>query len=310
MLFRVTILGCNSAIPTTKRNPTAQLLNVSERYFLIDCGEGTQMQLRKNNIKIQKINHVFISHMHGDHYFGLIGLISTMHLLGRTKELHIYGPSILKEIIQLQLSASNTELCYPLFFHPLTFESSSLIMEDDNIEVYTIPLRHSISCCGFLFKEKQKLRKMIKDKIKEYNIPSEAIQSIKEGADFEYLGHSISCFELTKPAPVVRSYAFCSDTAYDERIISIIRDTDLLYHEATFMNNLKERAEQTLHSTTGQAASIASQANVKRLVIGHYSSRYTDLEPLLIEAQSVFPNTELAKEGIQYEIPLSYVINS
>ena len=311
MPFRVTILGSNSAIPTTKRKPTAQLLNVAERFLLIDCGEGTQMQLRKYKIKMQRISNVFISHLHGDHYFGLIGLISSMHLLGREKELHVYADPKLKEIIQLQLDASNTELAYPLFFHPLDYESPKLLFEDEKIQVKSFPLKHSIDCCGFLVEEKQLERKIIREAIVEHSIPVNDIPAIKAGGDFTKSdGTTISHWELTKSAHRARSYAFCSDTAYCEDIIPNIKGVDLLYHEATFMNDLKDRADYTFHSTTGQAADIAKRADVKRLVVGHYSQRYHDLSNLIQEVQDVFPNADLAEEGKVFEILRTYGVNS
>ena len=311
MPFRVTILGSNSAIPTTKRKPTAQLLNVAERFLLIDCGEGTQMQLRKYKIKMQRISHVFISHLHGDHYFGLIGLISTMHLLGRKKELHIYADPQLKEIIMIQLEASKTELAYPLFFHPLDYKAPKLLFEDEKIQVKSFPLKHSIDCCGFLVQERQLERRMISEAIMEHNIPVNCIQGIKAGDDFTKSdGTIISHWELTKSAHRARSYAFCSDTAYSEAIVPIVQGVDLLYHEATFKNDLQDRADYTFHSTTGQAAEIAKLAEVRRLVVGHYSQRYNDLSCLLNEVQEVFPNAELAEEGKIFEILRTYDTNS
>ena len=310
MPFRVTILGSNSAIPTTKRKPTAQLLNVAERFLLIDCGEGTQMQLRKYKIKMQRISHVFISHLHGDHYFGLIGLISTMHLLGRKKELHIYADPQLKEIIMIQLEASKTELAYPLFFHPLDYKAPKLLFEDEKIQVKSFPLKHSIDCCGFLVQERQLERRMISEAIMEHNIPVNCIQGIKAGDDFTKSdGTIISHWELTKSAHRARSYAFCSDTAYSEAIVPIVQGVDLLYHEATFKNDLQDRADYTFHSTTGQAAEIAKLAEVRRLVVGHYSQRYNDLSCLLNEVQEVFPNAELAEEGKIFEILRTYGTN-
>ena len=311
MPFRVTILGSNSAIPTTKRKPTAQLLNVAERFLLIDCGEGTQMQLRKYKIKMQRISHVFISHLHGDHYFGLIGLISTMHLLGRKKELHVYADPQLKEIIMIQLEASKTELAYPLFFHPLDYKAPKLLFEDEKIQVKSFPLKHSIDCCGFLVEERQLERRMISEAIMEHNIPVNCIQGIKAGGDFTKSdGTIISHWELTKSAHRARSYAFCSDTAYSEAIVPIVQGVDLLYHEATFKNDLQDRADYTFHSTTGQAAEIAKLAEVRRLVVGHYSQRYNDLSCLLNEVQEVFPNAELAEEGKIFEILRTYDTNS
>ncbi|MBJ11195.1 MAG: ribonuclease Z [Flavobacteriales bacterium] len=311
MPFRVTILGSNSAIPTTKRKPTAQLLNVAERFLLIDCGEGTQMQLRKYKIKMQRISHVFISHLHGDHYFGLIGLISTMHLLGRKKELHVYADPQLKEIIMIQLEASKTELAYPLFFHPLDYKNLKLLFEDEKIQVKSFPLKHSIACCGFLVEERQLERRMISEAIMEHKIPVNCIPGIKAGGDFTKSdGTIISHWELTKSAHRARSYAFCSDTAYSEDIVPIIQGVDLLYHEATFKNDLQDRAAYTFHSTTGQAAEIAKLAEVRRLVVGHYSQRYNDLSCLLNEVQEVFPNAELAEEGKIFEILRTYDTNS
>ena len=311
MHFRVTILGSNSAIPTTKRKPTAQLLNVAERFLLIDCGEGTQMQLRKYKIKMQRISHIFISHLHGDHYFGLIGLISTMHLLGRKKELHVYADPQLKEIIMLQLEASKTELAYPLFFHPLDYNAPKLLFEDEKIQVKSFPLKHSIDCCGFLVEERQLERRMISEAIMKYNIPVNCIPGIKAGGDFTKSdGTIISHWELTKSAHLARSYAFCSDTAYSEAIVPIVQGVDLLYHEATFKNDLQDRAAYTFHSTTRQAAEIAKLAKVRRLVVGHYSQRYNELSCLLNEVQEVFPNAELAEEGKIFEIHRTYDTNS
>lgn len=307
MPFDLTILGCNSAVPTNQRKPTAQLLNVAGRFFLIDCGEGTQLQLRKYKIRMQNIHHVFISHLHGDHYFGLIGFISTMHLLGREKELHVYGPAELKEIIYIQLEASKTTLCFPLFFHEFGFESSELLLENNDVTVHTIPLKHSLPCCGFLFKEKSKPRRMRKEKIEEYGIPLEAVPDIKEGGGYlSKDGELIPHLELTRSAQKPRSFAFCSDTMYDESIIPHIQGVDILYHEATFLDELKDRARQTMHSTAKEAATIAKKANVKRLIIGHYSQRYFDLTPLIDEAMSVFPNTLLATEGETHEIKRTY----
>jgi ribonuclease Z len=307
MSFELTILGCNSAIPTNHRKPTAQLLNVAERFFLIDCGEGTQLQLRKYKIRMQSIQHIFISHLHGDHYFGLIGFISTMHLLGREKELNIYAPAELKEIIYIQLAASKTELRFPLFFHEFGFDVPELLMESNDLTVHTIPLSHSLPCCGFLFHEKTKPRRMRKEKIEEYNIPLESVPAIKAGGDYLLAdGTLVPHVELTRGAKLPRSFAFCSDTSYHEAIIPQIKGVDMLYHEATFLDELKERARQTMHSTAKEAATIASKAQVGKLIIGHYSQRYFDLSPLLDEAQAVFPDTFLAIEGEKFELKREY----
>lgn len=303
MGFELTILGSSSAIPTFQRFPTSQVLKLNERLFLIDCGEGAQIQLSKYEIKAHKINHIFISHLHGDHYLGLMGLISSMHLLGRTAELHVYGQPVLLEIINLQLKASSTTLRYHLIFHPLGTEKGELILDDDELTVTTIILNHRIPCTGFLFKEKNKPRKLIKEKIDEYAIPIPALAGIKRGQDYRNeAGITIPNEELTLPPSSPKSYAFCSDTIYDESIIDAIKEVDLLYHESTFLHDLLPRAKETYHTTSIEAGTMALKANVKKLLIGHFSSRYKHLEPLLLEAQSVFPDTELAVEGSVFEI--------
>jgi len=299
MSFKLNILGCSSAIPTINRNPTAQLLNVNERFFLIDCGESTQIQLRKYQLNFQRINHIFISHLHGDHYFGLIGLISSMHLLGRKKELHIYAHEELEEIVNLQLKASKTELNYPLFFHPLPENESLIILEDENIRVSNIILDHSIKCCGFLFEEKKSPRKILPDALEKYNIPNTKINGLKNGADWiNDNGEVVPNNLLTKPNNSPYKYAYCSDTRFNNKIIKQIKEVDLLYHEATFMHDLIDRAEQTGHSTTLQAAQIARQANVKKLLIGHFSQRYKDLNDLLIQTKKGFSNVTLSFAGL------------
>ena len=299
MSFKLTILGCSSAIPTINRNPTAQLMNVNERFFLIDCGEGTQVQLRKYQLSFQRINHIFISHLHGDHYFGLIGLISSMHLLGRNKELHIYAHKELKEIIDLQLKASNTELNYPLFFHFLPEEVETIILEDDNIKVSNLILDHSIKCSGFLFEEKRSPRKIIKTQIEKYNVPFDKMNSLRNGVDWiNRQGEIIHNSILTTESALPNRYAFCSDTRYDEALIEKIKQVDLLYHETTFMADLEDRADKTGHSTSFQAATIAKKAKVKKLIIGHYSQRYKNLESLLEETKEIFPNTFLSFAGL------------
>jgi ribonuclease Z len=303
MGFKLTILGSNSAIPSFQRHPTSQVLNHNEKLFLIDCGEGTQMQFNKYDIKFHRINHIFISHLHGDHYFGLIGLISTFHLLGRTNPLHIYGQSPLQEVIRMQLSISKTELRFPLSFHEVSASEECIIMEDEELTVATIILNHRIPCTGFIFKEKNRLRKIIIQKTTQYNIPVQAYPDIKKGKDFYTSeGICIKNSELTDDAPVSKSYAYCSDTIYDEAILKHITGVDLLYHEATFMEDLIQRAKETFHTTTTEAASIAMKANVGKLIIGHFSSRYKVLEPLLEESRRIFKNTDLALEGTTFEI--------
>lgn len=307
MAFKLTVLGCNSAIPTVEKNPTAQLLNANERFFLVDCGEGTQVQLRKYQLSYQRISHIFISHLHGDHYFGLIGLISSMHLMGRNKDLHIYGHHQLKSIIDLQLLASNTELNFPLFFHPISEDKEQILFEDEMISVSNILLNHSIKCSGFIFREKKSNRKIIKAKIEEYNIPFNKYSSIKNGSDWiDSSGKVILNSLITEKNTPSHSFAFCSDTIYDESLIEKVKGVDLLYHEATFMMELSERAKKTGHSTAFDAATIAQKALVKNLLIGHFSQRYKDHEVLLNEARNTFKNTYLAKSGLTLDFNKLY----
>lgn len=301
MPFELTILGSSSATPTYNRHPTAQVLNVRERFFLIDCGEGTQTQLVKYKIKYNRIGHVFISHLHGDHYLGLMGLLSTMHLQGRTAELHLFGQQELIDVIELQLRLSQTILRYNLIFHPVKNYSGLIIHEDEDLIVRTIILQHRIPCTGFLFIEKPKPRKLLINKMKQFNIPFKYFNGIKNGNDFEDdFGNVIKNAELTVSPGKPRSYAFCSDTLYDEQLADEVTGIDLLYHESTFMHDLLDRAKATFHSTAIEAATIASKAGVKKLIIGHFSARYKDLSPMLMEARSVFANTELALEGIKF----------
>lgn len=296
--FELTILGSSSATPTSTRNPTAQLLNIAERFFLIDCGEATQIQLRKFKLKFQRINHIFISHLHGDHYLGLIGLLSSMHLLGRTVDLNLYCPPELEEIIEVQFKHSQTYLRFKIVYHHHKYIANDLIFEDNKVEVRTILLNHRIPCCGFLFTEKPLLANISKEILQKCHIPVEQILAIKGGADFITSdGELIPNNQLVTNKLKPRSYAYCSDTCYDERIIEFIKGVDLLYHEATFLNEMLPRAKETFHSTALQAATIAQKAEVHQLMIGHYSARYRDLQPLLDEAQTVFSNTVLSIEG-------------
>ena len=303
MPFELTILGSNSAFPTSKNISTAQVLNVLGRFFLIDCAEGTQILLRKLKFRLGKINHIFISHLHGDHFFGLIGLISTFNLLNRKSTLHIYAPPKLEEIILFQLSKMEQKLCYEIVFHTLICNSAQTIYEDKYLTVMSFPLLHRIPSCGFVFKEKVGLRKMKKDMIDFLNIPISKIKDIIKGDDFisdenEFYPNK----KLTLDPLRARSYAFCSDTSYTESIIPYIKGVDLLYHEATFGKDYNSVANDRGHSTTIQAANIAKKANVKKLVIGHFSPRYKDLNVLLQESRDVFANTELALEGSVFKI--------
>ncbi len=303
MTFSITILGSGAAIPTLKRNPSAHLLNLNERLFLIDCAEGTQLQIRKYKIHFQRIGHIFISHLHGDHFYGLIGLLTSFHLLGRKEELHIYGHPMLKDILDAQLEASGTTLIYPLLFHPLFCEKYDMIFQNKNVTVHSFPVLHSISTCGFLFKEKNSLRKIRKDVVDTITIPFTEMSKIKNGADYiDPEGRVYKNEELTIDPLRPRSYAYCSDTAYSESFIPYIRDCDILYHEATFMQDKLEDAHEKMHSTALEAATIALKARVKKLVIGHFSARYDDLQPMLEEARSVFPETYLADDGAVFTI--------
>jgi len=301
--FDVTILGCSSATPAFGRNPTSQLVRFSGHYFLVDCGEATQMQLRRFSIKFQRIGHIFISHLHGDHFLGLSGLLSSMHLLGRTEPLHLYAEEGLKDILDATHKHSRTTLQYPIVFHPLNMDKAEVLFEDEGIIIRSMVMKHSIPCCGFLFEEKQGLRKIIKEKIEEYKIPIAQMESIKKGSNFtSSAGKIISNNEISIAPPPPRKYAYCSDTIYNEDILPEISDADLLYHEATFTEDMKDRARQTMHCTAKDAATIALKANVAKLIIGHFSARYKDLNPLLEEAKHVFPNTVLAEEGVEFKV--------
>ena len=303
MSFELTILGSNSALPTSNRYPTAQVLDVPGRCFLIDCGEGTQIQLRRNKFSFSKIQHIFISHLHGDHYYGLIGLLSTMNLLGVKGDIHIYAPSELKALIQPQLDFIRGEMSIKPIFHPLNLKKPQTIFENKNIEILSFPVKHSIPTLGFLFREKPKQANIKKEMIKAYNIPLAKIKDIKAGADFETEdGRIIPNENLTTPPPKPKSYAFCTDTAFHPPIAEIINGVDLLYHEATFLEELKVLAEKTLHSTARQAAEMANLSKASKLLIGHFSSRFKNLEAFKTEAREVFKNTELATEGKKYII--------
>ncbi len=300
--MNLTILGCYAATPRTFTNPTAQVLEMRDRLFLIDCGEATQVQLRKNKIKFSKINHIFISHLHGDHFFGLIGLISTFTLLNRTADLHIYGPKGIKEILLLQLKYSNSYTGYNLYFHELDSKESQIVFEDQKVIVRTIPLQHRIYTNGYLFQEKLRDRKINSDSLRQYKIDHCYIQNIKDGKNITLDdGTTIENAKLTfDPAPP-KSYAFCSDTVFTESYLSLIQDVDVLYQEATFLDSEAHLCEKTMHCTAKQAATIALKANAKHLILGHFSTRYDSIELFKEEAETVFPNTLLADDGKTFE---------
>ncbi len=303
MIFELTILGANAAIPAHGRFPTSQILCINHRYYMIDCGEGAQIQLFRYKIKINKIHAIFISHLHGDHYLGLMGLLNTMNLRGRTEPLYLHAPKGLQEIIILQLKYSYAILNYALHFVETNQEESVFIFEDEKVSVHTIPLLHRIPCCGFLFREKPKDKKLIKEKIPiDLSIPGRI--ALKKGEGFYHNNQLLKNEEYTHLPAKRRSYAFCSDTTYlpSSPLIEIIKDVDLLYHESTFTHVHEKRAAQTFHSTGQQAALIAKEANVNKLILGHFSTRYYDLSPVLEEAQAVFPNSVLAIEGETFSV--------
>lgn len=300
--MNLTILGCYAATPRTFTNPTSQVLEIRNRLFLIDCGEGTQVQLRKNKVKFSKINHIFISHLHGDHFYGLVGLVSTFTLLNRTADLHIYGPKGIKEIITLQLKLSNSWTGYNLYFHELSSNGSEVIFEDEKVIVKTIPLKHRVYTNGFLFQEKVGDRKLDMNAVLNHNIETCYYQKIKNGKDIELEdGTIIPNAKLTLDPIQPKSYAFCSDTVYDESIIPIIENTDVLYHESTFLETEAHLSERTMHTTAKQAATIALKANVRQLIMGHYSTRYASIELFKEEAETIFPNILLADDGKTFE---------
>lgn len=301
--MKLTILGCYAATPRTFTNPTAQVLEIKNRLFLIDCGEGTQVQLRKNKIKFSKINHVFISHLHGDHFFGLIGLISTFSLLNRNNDLHIYGPKGIKEIIKLQLRLSNSWPNFNLHFNELENTNSEIIFEDEKVSVKTIPLQHRIYTNGFLFQEKLDERKLNIEAVEHYQIEKCYYQNIKNGKDILLDdGRLIANSELTFDPLKPKSYAYCSDSCYFEPIIPIISNVDVLYHEATFLQSEENLASKTMHSTAIEAATIAAKAQVSQLILGHYSTRYDSIDLFKEEAETVFPNVLLAEDGKTFDL--------
>lgn len=303
MKFEVTILGSSSATPIYNRNPTSQALNVNERLYLIDCGEGTQQQMLRFDIKPSRIDHIFISHLHGDHYLGLVGLLSSMHLNGRKKELKLFGPGHLLEIINLQLKYSETTLQYPIEFTITNADKAEVIVDNEDVTVETIPLDHRIACTGFLFREKKRQRKLLKDKLEELQVPVQYYTALKKGKD--YIAEDGTVYKndmLTIDSEQPKAYAYCSDTIFNPKYFQQINNVNLLYHEATFLHNMLDRAGETFHTTALQAAQIAQQIQAKKLLIGHFSARYKSLDELLEEAKSVFAATELAIEGRTFAI--------
>ncbi len=303
MAFKLTILGTSASLPAYGRHQSAQLLEIGNLSFLIDCGEGTQLQLNHRKVKAQKITHIVISHLHGDHYLGLVGLLSSMHLLGRKKKLVLYAPTGLEEIITTQLRYSQTHLNYPITFQRLDTDHSEIIFENDALSVKSFPLDHRIPCCGFVWKEKIKPRRINKETLPT-DLSLVNIVRLKKGEDaLDEAGQVIyKNTDLTLPPRKSRSYAYCSDTKYNESIIGYIKGINLLYHEATFLEDMRERASKTCHSTATQAAQIAKLAKVEQLLLGHFSARYQDITPFLYEAKTIFSATKLAIEGGIIEI--------
>lgn len=301
MAIELHILGSNSAAFAHNRHQTSQLLRVQEKYFLIDCGEGTQLLLKKNKIKLSKINKILISHLHGDHYYGLIGLLSTIHLYGRKAELMVIGPPGLSEILSLQLKYSETRLNYDINFIEWVPNEESVVFEDEKMTITTIPLNHRVPCSGYLFREKPKKRGLNRKAIEGPLTPIQ-INRLKDGEDIldEEGNIILKNSEATFPAKRPFSYAYCSDTKYIPELSKRLSGTDMVYHEATFMDDMKDRAESTYHTTARQAAQFALDANIGHLLLGHFSTRYKDLAPVLKEAQEVFENTSLAIEGQKF----------
>jgi ribonuclease Z len=300
-MLAVTILGNNSAVPAFDRHPTSQVVTMDGDNFLVDCGEGTQIQMIKYRIRRSRISHIFISHLHGDHYFGLIGLINSFGLLNHLQDLHIYAPAPLQQIIEWQLKVANTILPYQLFFH--TIDKQEVLLNEEKIVVKCFPTNHRIQCYGFSFHAKKGKRKLIPEKAGEYEIPVSFYEKLKEGEDYlKKNGELVKNEWVTEEGPPGKTYVYCADTKYDESIIPHISDADLIYHETTYLDALQQRAIDRFHSTTKQAALIAKKANVRRLLIGHFSSKYDTLEEFETEAREVFLNTEIAMEGVTYKV--------
>lgn len=301
--FRVHILGCGSALPTLKHNPSSQIVEIRGKCFLIDCGEGTQTQLRRSKIKFTRISAVFISHVHGDHCFGLIGMVSTFGMLGRTAPLHIYAPAGFSNIMKMQIDFFCKDLEYEVVFHDVDTNANNIIYEDRSLTVDTVPLSHRVPCCGFIFREKQTLPHILRDMTDYYKVPVSQFNNIKNGADWvDEEGNVIPYTRLTTPSEPARSYAYCSDTKYLPMLHECLKDVCVLYHESTYSKEDEDMAKMYFHSTAAQAAQVASDANVGKLVLGHYSARYEDENRLLEEAKNIFPNTVLSDEGLIIDV--------
>ncbi|CCH54088.1 beta-lactamase domain protein [Fibrisoma limi BUZ 3] len=301
--FALTILGAGSATPTLGRHPTAQLLTVGNEYMLIDCGEGTQFRLIEQKIRPGRLRYIFISHLHGDHYFGLPPLLSTLNLSGRTEDLYLFGPQGLDEVLTTMFRVSDTRLGYPLHFQPVDTGNPTLLLDHPQLTVTSIPLEHRIDCSGYLFQEKPHKLRLLRERLPD-DVPVTYLKQLKEGFDIlDETGQVLySATDYTEAGPPARSYAYCSDTRYNEFLIPQLQGVDLLYHEATFLEDNAQRATEVFHSTAQQAATIAARAGAGRLLIGHFSSRYKKFDPFLIEARTVFPETYLAVEGETLEI--------
>lgn len=304
MKFELTILGCGGAIPTLERKPTSQYLNIQDRHFLIDCGEGTQIQLRKFKCKFSKIDHIFISHLHGDHFLGIFGYLSSLNLLGRNNDIHIYAPENLNNLLEVHNSVSGKNFNFNIVFHPLNFSKLKRIYNDKIMEVFSFPVKHSVPTCGFLFKEKSTDRRMIKEKIKELDLNIESIKKFKNSENCEVNGVLIDYNDVTNKGNQPRTYAYCADSQYDENIISYLENVDLIYHESTFLESKMDKAIKTKHSTAKQAATIALKANAKQLIIGHFSARYDNSDQFLEEAKVVFNKTITAYDGYTHQIKI------
>ncbi len=303
MNIKVTILGNNSALPAYDRHPTAQVVDIREQQFLVDCGEGTQSQMQRFNIRRRRINYIFISHLHGDHYFGLMGLLTSMGLVGRTNELHLFGPPPLKEIVDLQLAVAGTVLPYPIVFTPVTEGMARVLVDTQHYAVHCFPVEHRIACHGFVFTAKSGGRRLLPEKCREQEIPAAFYPYLKQGDDYlRRDGLLIRNDEVTEPGPPDKHYAYCADTLYTHSFLHHIAGADAVYHESTYLDDQRERARERFHSTAAQAAELAKAAGARRLLLGHFSSKYQDLTAFYTEASAIFPDVEVTIEGTTYEI--------